>query len=297
MKKNTLAENLPDYLDQLAVEESGIAPPPELRRRVVDGLAQCRSASKSPEASRVLSADGRRGFFSNLALRLGGWRNIGLVWGPTRYSVAIVALVAGVLLTAVGLRHLPSSWDSLVKRSAREGAAELVQGDEADVDLYGQSLDPDYMPVYAEDLLLDGYEDSDGRYVDTVAYFPPDADLPGGGSAVQGAGVDHFDRFDHGDGGAGTFSYSGPYPGVRLDPAGFEYLIYVEVPADQLAPWDPHYGGALASVAGADEPDADAMTGRGMARIVVGDDGLVRAVQIPARASRPGSFPEGLQNN
>ena len=279
--KNTTFTNtkrLPDYLDELTEDEAAITPPPELRRRVLESFAPHPPALEA----QLTEADEKRGFLTDLALRLRGWRDAGPLWGPTGYSIAVLILVAGVLLTTVGLRHLPLSWGRLVDKSAGELALVNKTGAEEE----GLVFDQDHTP----ELLLGDYADSEWWDPNATAYFPPDSEFFRADSAGPDA---DFADFSGEDSGVGVY----PYPGVRVDPAGFEYLIYVEVPAEQFALWYPHNADDLAGIAGADESadqsGADGMKGRGMAGIVVGDDGLVQAIHRPSRPR----VPAGWQNN
>lgn len=56
------------------------------------------------------------------------------------------------------------------------------------------------------------------------------------------------------------------------DVADFEYLIYIDVPTDQLTPGETF-----------DPFDNAGMAEAGLAKIAVGDDGMVRAIQYPSR--------------
>jgi len=242
MREKKIAERLPDYLRQLAEDEAGVAPPPEIRRALIAEFDRNRT-----NADPVVRP--RRSW--SLALLFAGWRRASPLWFRAGLVTASILLVGGVSLTAIGVRNLIANRSAALDQALREAESMRAERDQ----LYrSEKPEPGF------------YEITD----------PPGSDSIVSGQRVSDADLD----------GESTGSGLLPYPGFQFDPTQFEYLIYLEVPADQLATWDP-----LNEVASTDIAEADGASE--LAGILLGDDGLVRAVHLPSQSR----FREGRRDN
>lgn len=264
MKRENLVERLPVYLDQLAADDLAMVPPPEVRQKLLEEFERRRHSA---------STTGQQAVSRPFPFRLGDLVLLGRGWVATGLLVAVVLLVAGISLRVIGRRYL------VVKQGDTPAAPSVVENGLVE-DMFYEfgSLESEGLDSYFD---VDHQGDevraeiSDWIWTDHPEYFPPGYKTA---SAHLSDSADLPAVFEE--------RVSGAYPGVRFDPVRFEYLIYLEVPLDQLSPADPFslitLGGLMPDDIAVNE---DEIAGTAMAGIVVGDDGMVRAVHLPERAA------------